>query len=108
MKALQLTLGALSLASLLTVGCGKNKVVATAEEFAAKACACKDAKCAEEVTKEFASKAEDSKDAMGTEADMKAITAAGEKAMGCIMKLAPAGGAAPDAAAAPAPAEGAK
>jgi hypothetical protein len=100
MKALQLTLGALSLVSLLTVGCGKNKVVATAEEFATKACACKDAKCAEDVTKEFATKAEESKDAMGTEADMKAIAAAGEKAMGCIMKLAPAG--APDVAAAPA------
>lgn len=100
MKSLQLTLGALSIVGLLlTPACGKNKAVASAEDFATAACACKDAKCAMDASVAFAAKAEELKDATGSEADIKAITAAGEKATACIAKLAAADVPAVDAAA---------
>lgn len=91
MKSLQLTLGALSIVGLLfTTGCGKNKAVVAAEDFATKACACKDAVCAMNAAVAFTAKAEEHKDARGSEADIKAINVASDKATACIAKLTPA------------------
>lgn len=53
------------------------------EKFADKACACKDAACAESVQKEFLAWAEKNQDARGDEARAKK---AGERLMGCVMK----------------------
>lgn len=84
-----MTLGALSAAGLLIIGCGKNKAVTAAEDYATKACACRDAKCATDAMAAYAAKAKDLKDATGIDADIKAIMDADTKATACIAKVMP-------------------
>ena len=68
---------------MLAVGCSSaaNKKL---DEFADRACACKDAKCGQEVMTDFLKWAQDNKDARGDEAKAKKST---DKMTDCIAKL---------------------
>jgi hypothetical protein len=87
MKKLTLLFAAISL-SVAMSGCGKNEAVKDMEDLADRVCACKDATCAGDEAKKAVELMTKHKDTKGTEADMKAITAAGEKIQGCMQKLA--------------------
>jgi hypothetical protein len=57
------------------------------EALADRVCACKDAACAMEEMKKATELAAKYKDSKGTEGDVKAITAAGQKMQECMQKL---------------------
>lgn len=79
--------------SLLASACGGGEYVKKSEEFAEKACACKDAKCATEVTKEQAdwlSKNAETASKLSS-GDAEKVAAAATKMGECVTKLATAG-----------------
>lgn len=84
---IKLTLASLAFGALALTGCGKNEAVKDMEALADRVCACKDAACAMEEAKKAAELVSKHKDTKGTEGDMKAITAAGERMKDCMMKL---------------------
>jgi hypothetical protein len=86
----------------LLSGCG-NEIVAKVEAFADRACACKDAACADAVHKEYEKFVVENADQRGKEADHKKVIAAGDRMAKCLVDLRQATGAAP----ADAPVEGA-
>lgn len=89
MTKLQMILGGSAVVAVFALtGCGKNKAVAFAEEYAEKMCACKDADCAKKVGEDMAKKADEIKDAKGSEADAKLVEEAMKKGMECSMKIA--------------------
>jgi hypothetical protein len=116
MTTLRTMVVSLGFAALFLAGCG-NEVVKKVEEFADRACACKDTQCAEKVQADFMKFIADNADKKGSESDKNKVEKAAERLMKCIMdaqskgaEAAPAEGAAPAApaeGAAPAPAEGA-
>jgi hypothetical protein len=58
------------------------------EALATRVCECKDIACAGEEMKKATELATKHKDTTGSESDMKAITAAGQKMQECMQKLA--------------------
>jgi hypothetical protein len=81
-------------------GCGKAEATKVAEKMAEEVCACPDMGCARKALEFAAKRFEELKDTRGREKDAKAIVAAGERARGCVAKLAGVG----PAAAVPVPA----
>lgn len=69
-------------------GCGKNKLVEATEQYADKICACKDLDCTKKESEAYGKVLETHKDAKGTDDDIKAMEAAGKKALDCTTKLA--------------------
>ena len=86
MKNLKITIA--TFAFLLAAGCGKNEAVKDMEALADRVCACKDVACASEEMKKATELMTKHKDTRGTESDMKAITAAGQRMTDCMQKIA--------------------
>ena len=92
MKNLTMVIGVLALGGLLLLGgCGKSELVKSFEDLADKACKCKDAKCATDVTKEFLKISSENKDKKVTKGDAEKIEAASKKYAECVAKASAAG-----------------
>jgi outer membrane murein-binding lipoprotein Lpp len=76
-------ISALILGSLVALGCS-NAANKKLDEFADRACACKEAECGQKVMEDFLQWAKDNKDARGDEGAAKKAVA---KMQGCITKL---------------------
>lgn len=87
MKPTLRLLAAASLCLLSLSACGKNEAVKDMEALADRVCACPDVSCAMDEAKKATELMTKHKDTRGTEADMKAITAAGTKITDCVKKL---------------------
>ena len=85
--------GLLSITAVLFLaGCGKNKSVLAMEEFAEKTCACKDAKCLADLSKDQAAMTKATQENPPTsEGDAKAYAAASTKMVECQTKIAMSG-----------------
>ena len=92
MKSATRIFAALSL-SLLASACGGGEYVKKAEEFAEKACACKDAACATDVTKEQATWLSENAETAAklSSGDAEKVAAATTKMTECVTKLATSG-----------------
>jgi hypothetical protein len=82
MKLLGIAFGLLAAA-----GCGKNEAVKDMEALADRVCACADIPCASEEMKKAGELMTKHRETRGTESDMKAIAAAGQKMTECMQKL---------------------
>jgi hypothetical protein len=88
MKTMKISLASLAMGFLLAgAGCGKNEAVKDMEALADRVCACKDVACASEEMKKATELMTKHKDTRGTESDMKAITAAGQRMTECMQKI---------------------
>lgn len=72
----------------LAPACGKNKAVRYADELAAAVCGCADLSCVEKVRKKSLDDLPQVSDATGSDADERAIRAAGARMKSCQDKLA--------------------
>jgi hypothetical protein len=89
MKTMKISLASLALSFLFAgAGCGKNEAVKDMEALADRVCACKDVACASDEMKKAGELMTKHKDSRGTEADMKAIAAAGQRMTECMQKIA--------------------
>ncbi len=86
MKITTMALGA-ALALGALAGCGKNEAVKDMEALADRVCACKDISCASAEMKKASELIKKHADTRGTEADMKAITAAGDRMTKCMQGI---------------------
>jgi hypothetical protein len=67
--------------------CGKSEAVKEVEALADEMCACKDIKCAAEVTGKASELMKKHAGESGGESTIKAIEAAGERMRGCAQKI---------------------
>jgi hypothetical protein len=74
-------------AFLLAAACGKNQAVKEVEGLADEMCACKDIKCAAEVTRKATEVMKKYAHESAGESTVKAIEAAGERMRQCTQKI---------------------
>ena len=74
-------------ALLLAAACGKSQAVKEVEALADEMCACKDIKCAAEVTRKATEVMKKYADESAGESTVKAIEAAGERMRQCTQKI---------------------
>ena len=78
---------ALFLSAAALAACGNPKVVALAQDYATKMCACSDADCARKVDDEHRGKAAALHDARGTSSDAKAVKEALLRGVDCAQRF---------------------